>query len=100
MIQIDRKADCCGCAACVQICPKLCISMQSDSEGFLYPQVDKSMCINCGLCEKVCQVFHPMPFRNPDAVFAAINEDEDIRLHSSSGGIFTELAEAVIRKRG
>ena len=50
------KINCCGCSACVSICPKQCITMQGDEEGFLYPWIDKEKCINCGLCDKVCMI--------------------------------------------
>lgn len=53
MIQISDKTKCCGCRACSEICPKQCINMERDSEGFLYPVVDKEICIDCGMCEKV-----------------------------------------------
>ena len=55
MIEITDKQLCCGCSACVSICPKNCISLVEDEEGFLYPKVDKANCINCNLCENVCQ---------------------------------------------
>ena len=58
MIRIKHKSDCCGCEACVQRCPKRCISLHRDQEGFLYPLVDESICINCGLCERVCPVIN------------------------------------------
>ena len=54
MLQITDKSKCCGCNACVQRCPKQCIVMHEDEEGFLYPQVDVTLCVDCGLCEKVC----------------------------------------------
>ena len=50
------KMNCCGCSACVSICPKQCITMQVDEEGFLYPWTDKEKCSNCGLCDKVCMI--------------------------------------------
>ena len=53
MIHIVDKRQCCGCAACVQKCPKHCISLYEDEEGFLYPRIDTNNCIDCGLCEKV-----------------------------------------------
>lgn len=53
MIEILDKTKCCGCNACAQKCPKHCIHLIKDSEGFYYPQVDTKLCINCGLCEKV-----------------------------------------------
>ena len=54
MIKITDKHDCCGCSACVQRCPKQCISLKEDEEGFLYPKVNIDECIDCHLCEKVC----------------------------------------------
>ena len=56
MITIQNKAECCGCTACFNICPKNAISMQPDEEGFLYPVVDQEKCVDCGLCEKICPV--------------------------------------------
>lgn len=100
MITILDKKQCCGCAACVQKCPKQCISLQEDNEGFLYPQVNSDTCIDCGLCEKVCPMLNPGEVRKPLQVLAAINKDEKIRMESSSGGIFTLLAEKVINEGG
>lgn len=51
---VKDKVDCCGCASCVQVCPKKCLSMKEDEEGFLYPIKNEQSCIDCGLCEKVC----------------------------------------------
>lgn len=100
MINIQEKYNCCGCSACVQVCPKQCISMFADNEGFLYPQVDSAICIDCGLCEKVCPVINQNEPREPLAVYAAKNTNEEVRLKSSSGGIFTLLAEQVISEGG
>ena len=101
MIQIANKVDCCGCAGCMQKCPKGCISFQEDSEGFFYPIVDTSRCVNCGLCEKVCLMHHRSEtVHRPILVYAAKNADEKIRLCSSSGGVFTALAEKVIDNGG
>lgn len=100
MIEIQDKHNCCGCGACVQICPKGCISLAEDNEGFLYPFVDKSICVDCGLCERVCPVLQQTAPRRPLHVYAAINPNENIRMQSSSGGIFTMLAENVIEAGG
>lgn len=91
---------CCGCASCVQRCPKQCITLEGNNEGFFYPVVDVEKCVECGLCEKVCPVLHESKSREPLNVFAAINEDEVIRKESSSGGVFTALAENVISEGG
>ena len=100
MINIKNKKDCCGCNACVQRCPKQCITMQADNEGFLYPIVDTAQCTDCGQCEKVCPVINQNEPCKPLKVYAAYNKDEEIRMQSSSGGIFTMLAEATIKKGG
>lgn len=100
MIQIIDKSQCCGCNACVQICPKQCIRMQEDCEGFLYPLVNDDMCVDCKLCEKVCPIINQNEPRRPLKVYAAMHPDEDIRLNSSSGGIFTLLAEQIIDEGG
>lgn len=100
MIRISKKENCCGCNACVQRCPKQCITMHCDGEGFWYPVVNEQECINCGLCEKTCPVLHPKTESKPLKTYAAINKNEDIRLASSSGGIFTILAEETLKQGG
>lgn len=100
MIQILDKSQCCGCTACVSICPKQCITMREDEEGFLYPVVDSSRCIDCNLCKKVCLELHSKERREPLNVYAAKHKNEQVRLASSSGGIFTLLAEKIIDEGG
>lgn len=100
MINIQDKKNCCGCGACVQRCPKQCITLHEDSEGFLYPVADASVCINCGLCEKVCPVINQHTAHEPLQTFAAKNPNEAVRAASSSGGVFTMLAESVIKSGG
>lgn len=100
MIHITDKSKCCGCNACVQICPKQCIQMQEDGEGFLYPLVDVDMCVDCKLCEKVCPIITPNEPQKPVKVYAAKHKDDEIRMKSSSGGIFTLLAEQIINEGG
>lgn len=100
MIYIANKKKCCGCNACVQCCPKQCITMHEDEEGFLYPKVDVTICIECGLCEKVCPVINQNESKRPLQVYAAKNNNEEQRLCSSSGGIFIILAEQTINQGG
>lgn len=100
MIRIIDKHKCCGCSACVQICPKKCISFQQDMQGFKYPEVDDNICVKCGKCQKVCPVLNHSEPQSPINVYAAINPDEDIRAMSSSGGVFSALAELIINQGG
>ena len=100
MISIKDKIDCCGCSACVQTCPKQCIRLEEDNEGFLYPSVNKSLCVECGQCDNVCPMLHGHEPQEPVGVYAATNPDEGIRMQSSSGGIFSLIAENIIRQGG
>lgn len=100
MIAINNKQDCCGCSACFQKCPKHCISMNEDEEGFLYPKVDANICVDCHQCEKVCPVINQSDKRYPENVYAATNKNGDTLLRSSSGGIFSLLAEKIINDGG
>ena len=97
----EALKNCNGCHTCYSVCPKQSIRMISNSEGFLYPQIDESLCLKCGLCEKKCPVLNPLQKEDEDTLaYAVINNNEKIRLESSSGGVFTALAENVIRQDG
>lgn len=100
MINIIDKYFCCGCGACVQKCPTKCITMQMDNEGFYYPKVDTNLCINCNSCNKVCPYIKKTSINEPNYAYAAKNTNENRRLKSSSGGIFTALAETILEKGG
>lgn len=100
MINLTDKTKCCGCSACVQRCPKQCINMKEDEQGFLYPIIDIATCIDCGFCEKVCPMLNPSATKEPLQVLAAKNRNEEQRLRSSSGGIFILLAEYIIKRGG
>lgn len=103
MIKIENKTDCCGCTACANICPKNCITMISDEEGFLYPEVNKGLCINCGLCEEVCPVKYP-PNKDDNrqdlTAFVARTKKAQSLQQSTSGGVVNELNSYVISKGG
>ena len=91
---------CTGCSACMNVCPVDAIRMQYNEEGFLMPFADDAKCIGCGECNKKCPVLHTR-YDNDAApkIFAAMAED-DIRLKSSSGGLFTLLAEEILDQGG
>ncbi len=101
MINITEKKKCCGCAACAGACPKNCIEMKADNEGFLYPEIDRGACVNCGLCEKVCPVINCQPDTPfEQTAYLVQNKDERVRRESTSGGAFTAIAEYVIEQGG
>ena len=73
MINIKCKGECSGCGACAMVCPTGCISMIEDSEGFRYPNVEQSKCIDCGKCDKTCQCQNPICSTNIPEAFACYN---------------------------
>lgn len=96
-----NKEDCCGCSACLNICPKHAIYMKQDEKGYLYPEIRKDSCVNCRLCEKVC----PLKEKEKNKKFEKIaygvkNKDEHERAKSSSGGVFVEVAKYVLDNDG
>ena len=101
MLELKDKTQCCGCASCAQVCPKHCITMQTDDEGFLYPQIDQEQCIHCGLCEASCPVLNVQPeAEGKPQAYAAYSKNEEQRQRSSSGGIFSLLAEQTLNAGG
>lgn len=100
MINITDKSKCCGCSACGQICPKQCINFEEDNEGFLYPKINSSDCIQCNLCEKVCPIITSQNSNVPLKVFAFKHKDIHTREQSSSGGFFIAVAEKILSENG
>lgn len=100
MLNINNKEQCCACSACAAVCPQQCITLQADEEGFLYPHTDSERCVHCGLCEKVCPVLYPPHLKKEPVVYAACHDEAEIRKNSSSGALFTALAEWVLAQRG
>lgn len=100
MVNPKTKSECCGCEACGQVCPKRCIDFSADVEGFLYPKVNLELCVNCGLCERVCPVINQANPISPRSVFAAKSKLLPERMASSSGGIFPLLARNIIARGG
>ena len=103
MIEINDKRDCVGCGNCVQSCSLQCISMGVDSEGFSYPHTDADKCINCGKCNSVCPIENKNIYCHVEhhpQYFGAFQRQERIRMNSSSGGLFSTFAKAVLQQNG
>ncbi len=104
MIRIERAQDCVGCSACADICPSKAIALSADSEGFQYPEVNRDLCTNCGLCEETCPQLHPDDLtpghRVEPIVYAAYHKDQEVRRESTSGGLFSALANEMYDRGG
>lgn len=102
MINIQKKSQCVGCGACFQACPAGAITLHEDSEGFLYPRVVTDACVECGLCERVCPMADtPAPDDSvKPSTFVSYSRDLPMRLHSSSGGLFSELSRKILAEGG
>jgi coenzyme F420-reducing hydrogenase beta subunit len=101
MIQIKDKSQCCGCWACENICPKHCIEMKPDHEGFLYPQIKQEVCIDCGLCEKVCpNLGEKQNDTLPIKHYIIQNKNKEELRKSNSGGFFSVISGYAIQNQG
>lgn len=102
MIQITDKRKCTGCSVCANVCPFEAIAMKEDEESFLYPHIEADKCKKCGLCDAHCPVSHMyLPERIPiPSVYAGWSKNDEIRMQSTTGGIFYELASAFIENGG
>lgn len=97
----EEKEQCCGCGACLNICPKSAISMQEDEYGFTYPHIDETLCVGCGQCKKVCSYQDEnVSLHEPITAYAAAGTDSELIKLSASGGIFASLAECILECGG
>ena len=94
------ERSCTGCGACAQVCPKGCVSLVENSEGFRHPVIRQESCAHCNLCARVCPVNHPPGKRGDGACYFGWHKSPDIVLRSSSGGAFTALAEQAFQRQG
>lgn len=98
---MDKITDkCTGCRTCEKVCPKACISMKEDSEGFLVPDIDNEQCVNCGLCKSKCPQNKTIVQSFRKKVYAAKAKSESVLMSSSSGGIFYVFAKHTIERGG
>lgn len=103
MINTTDKRHCCGCTACASICAHDAITMEPDTLGFLYPKVNESKCIDCGLCEKVCQFNDnydkSQNLSTPD-VYGARHKDINEVMRSRSGAAFAAISDFILKHGG
>ncbi|MBQ8539075.1 MAG: Coenzyme F420 hydrogenase/dehydrogenase, beta subunit C-terminal domain [Ruminococcus sp.] len=101
MVSIIDKYSCCGCGACKAKCPKNCIEMVPDSEGFDYPVVNTELCISCGICDSVCPVHTESEFSQALPVaYAAFSKEDKVLFDSSSGGVFYHVSKWILENNG
>ena len=103
MIRIDNKSNCCGCTACAAICVHNAITMQPDALGFLYPVVDTSKCVECGLCEKVCafnENYDKSLNLNQPSVYGVRHKDSNEVETSQSGAAFIAISDYILENGG
>ena len=102
MVLYESSSQCYGCSACMQTCENNAISMIEDEEGFLYPVINEELCIGCGRCALSCQTNNSKKDigRAERVMYAAYNNDWNIRRKSSSGGVFFSLARKILQTGG
>lgn len=103
MIDIQKPEECCGCTACASVCAHDAITMKPDALGLLYPVVDMSKCVECSLCDRVCQ-FHDSYDKSQNLpeplAFAARHKDENEVMKSRSGATFLALSDYILEQGG
>lgn len=91
--------DCCGCLACVNVCPVKAIKVEIDEKGFWYPKVNQNVCVKCGKCKKVCAFLNSNGIE-PKFVYGVKHKDELVRSRSRSGGAFTGFSDTILKENG
>lgn len=100
MNEICKKEECTGCAACYNVCTHSAIKMLEDECGYIYPHIDEDICVDCGLCRKICPTNELCNLSYPLSSIAAINKFVEEHKSCASGGIATLLSKAIINKGG
>lgn len=99
-LDTKKNEDCCGCRACEHICKYNAIQMYENKEGFLYPKINETICVNCGICRKVCPFNADIKNSDINEIYAAQNKNIDMLEKSSSGGMFVLFAEHILNNKG
>jgi len=100
VILYEDEKECCGCESCTNICPKNAISMVMNKYGFLYPEVNNDLCINCNMCKSVCANKSYKPISDKSESYVAVIKSNDILLNSASGGVAYAISKNVINNNG
>lgn len=100
IVLFENPADCCGCGACVNACPKQAIELQKDASGFLYPAIRGDRCVSCGLCREVCGFQKQEDLPLPRLAYAVQSKGEGILKTSASGGVFAMIALQILKQGG
>lgn len=102
MQAIVSKELCTGCLACYNSCPKDCIKILKDKDGFWYTEIDDLQCINCGICKKSCPILNDSIIKREETTkaYACINKDVEEKHQSSSGGVFSVVAKKILNSGG
>ena len=100
ILMAKDAASCCGCGACLTVCPQHAITMEEDTYGCLYPKIDLNNCVHCGKCVQICQYTKPVEGVKPLKVYAAVGTCDELVKNSASGGVFSSLAESCLQKGG
>lgn len=97
-----NKEDCCGCGACYSICAKSAIAIKPDEEGFLYPEIEQSLCVDCGRCTAICPLLRDGSYKEGGAPrsYVARHKSQEVLRRSTSGGAFTAVSDAILRQNG
>lgn len=97
---LNNMESCYGCGACFNVCPVKAISIKENAEGFEEPVIDEEKCISCGKCRQVCPAINGQYPNYGEPDIYAFSAEERILYDSSSGGIFTFLAEHILKEGG
>lgn len=100
MKNITNMTNCVGCGTCQNVCPNKAIILSQDNKGFLCPEIDQSKCVNCEICKKMCPINNNQKDISNQVVYALKNISGEKRNRSSSGGVFCELSEYIIKQGG
>ena len=98
-LQTNNKSHCYGCGSCAISCPTKSIQMQLDERGFLFPEIDLSKCVDCGICHQVCP-YELKKNNTLNVLYACSHLDNNVKKYSQTGGLFTAISDYIIKQNG